>query len=283
MKKLFKIAVNAVAAALMILAAFTFTACRDIKTVEVKLSVYNYTDDKFEEKTLTVDLYRHLAPKTVDNVLAAINDGYYNGTVIYQNSSASSQLMLGEFKVNGEEIVKQADRPIVEGEFSANGLNGSNLVNKKGYVGLWRSFTVDAGAYTKTDAGMDSGTAVWYMPTTTLSSYDGYFAVFAKIDTDNTANSSAFAAIQEIFTDTHYENYEVFYTGESADALTVHVIKTDDLSSDDNYDATEGTYGGVKIYSATGADLVSLNRRTVRIPVSENGNRVVTVTGINIK
>ena len=154
MKKLFKIAVNAVAAAFTILAAFTFTACRDIKTVEVKLSVYNYTDDKFEEKTLTVDLYRHLAPKTVDNVLAAINDGYYNGTVIYQNSSASSQLMLGEFKVNGEEIVKQADRPIVEGEFSANGLNGSNLVNKKGYVGLWRSFTVDAGAYTKTDAGM---------------------------------------------------------------------------------------------------------------------------------
>ena len=51
------------------------------------------------------------------------------------------------------------------GEFSANGLNGSNLVNKKGYIGLWRSFTVDAGAYTKSDAGMDSGTAVWYMPT----------------------------------------------------------------------------------------------------------------------
>ncbi|MBO4594840.1 MAG: hypothetical protein J5697_03970 [Clostridia bacterium] len=148
---------------------------------------------------------------------------------------------------------------------------------------MWRSFTEDAGAYTKTDAGMNSGTAVWYMPTTTLSGYDGYFAVFAKIDMDNEANSSAFAAVQAIFSDTHYENYEVFYTGDSADALTVHVIKTDDLSSDAEYDATEGTYGGVKIYSATGADLVSLNRRTVRIPVSENGNRAVTITGIRIK
>ncbi|MBO4594841.1 MAG: hypothetical protein J5697_03975 [Clostridia bacterium] len=38
-------------------------------------------------------------------------------TVIYQNSSATSQLMLGEFKADGGSIVKQADRPLVEGEF----------------------------------------------------------------------------------------------------------------------------------------------------------------------
>ena len=268
---------------LMVFAAFTFTACRDIKTVEVKFSVYNYTDDKFEEKTLTVNLYRHLAPKTVDNVLSAIKDGYYNDTVVYQNSSATSQLMLGEFKVSGEEITKQADRPMVEGEFSANGLNGSNLVNQKGYIGLWRSYTKDAGSYTKTDTGMNSGTAVWYMPTSTLSSYNGYFTVFAKIDMDSDANSSAFTAIQAIFTGSHYENYEVFYTGESSDELVCHIIKTDDLAEDDNYDADAGTYGGEKIYSATGADLVSLNRRTVRIPVLENGARAVTVTKINIK
>lgn len=283
MKKLFKIFVNVVAMAMTLCAALTFTACRDIKTVEVKLSVYNYTDNKFEEKTLTVDLYRHLAPKTVDNVLAAIKDGYYNDAVVYQFSSPSTLLMLGDFKVNGEEIVKQAERPMVEGEFEYNGLKGSNLVNKKGYIGLWRSYTAVGGSYKKSDVGMNSGTAVWYMPTTTLSSYDGYYAVFAKIDLDSSANSSAFEAVQAIFTDSHYENYEIFYTGESSDALTFHIVRTDDLESEEEYDAEAETYDGEKIYKATGAELVSLNRRTVRIPVSENGKRAVTVTGINIK
>ena len=121
------------------------------------------------------------------------------------------------------------------------------------------------------------------MPTSTISGYDGYFAVFAKFDTDNSANSSALAAVQEIFSGSHYETYEVFYTGVSSDALTLHVILSTDLTEDAEYNATAETYGGEKIYKATGADLVSLNRHTIRVPVTENGKRAATITRITVK
>ena len=282
MKKIFKVLVNVLALCLGVFAAFTMTACKDIKTVEVKLSIYNYTDNAFEEKTLTVDLYRHLAPKTVDNVLSAIKDGYYDGAVAYKNEGAN-YISLGEFKADGDSIVKQADRPTVEGEFKANGVDGSNLSNKKGYVGLWRSYTKDGGSFTVSDSARNSGTAVWYMPTATKADMDGYFAVFGKFDLDSTANSEAFTMMQTVLTGSNYDSYEVFYTGESKDALTVHVIKTSELEIDENYDEAAGSYGGETIYEAKGSDLASFDKHTVYMPKVENGAFAIVVKSVKIK
>ena len=284
MKKIFKIFVNVFAVMLCAIAAITFTACRDIKTVEVNFSVYNYTDSKYEDHVLTVDLYRHLAPKTVDNVISAIEDGYYDGALLYQLVSAGSQLMVGEYKADGTNIVKQADRPTVEGEFSANGLSGSNLVNKKGYIGLWRSYTKDAGTFTKSDSGRNSGSAVWYIPTATISNYDGYFAVFAKVDMDSDANTATYTALQTIFTNSdYYELYDVFYTVGEGDALTLYMIKSSDLEDDDKYDEDAKTYDGQAIFEAKGSDLVSMNMHKIRLPAIKNGKRNATVTSIKLK
>ena len=283
MKKVLKTLVNLFAVAFLAITALSFTACKDIKTVEVKLSVYNYETSAFEDQTLTVDLYRHLAPKTVDNVLSAIKDGYYENALIYKFSNLSSQLMVGDLKADGENIVKQADRDMVEGEFSHNGLNGSNLVNKKGYIGLWRTYTAVGGSYTKSDKGMNSGTAVWYMPTTSLSSYNGYFAVFAKFDTENANNAAAFSAITAIFSGSYYESYDIFYTVGENDAKTLRIIKSADLEEDDLYDEENKTYDGEEIYEAKGSDFVSLNKRTVYIPNVVSGKRAITVTSIKIK
>ena len=282
MKKIIKIFASVIALAIGVFSAFTFSGCRDIKTAEVKLTVYNYTDGKFEDMTLTVDLYRHLAPKTVDNVISAINDGYYNNTVAYK-ISGTNYFMLGEYKADGENIIKQADRPTVEGEFKANGIDGSNLQNKKGYVGLYRSYTADGGSYKVSDSARNSGTAVWYMPTTTKSDMDGYFAVFAKIDLDVTANSDTFAAIQTALTGSNYEEYEVFYTVEENDSLSINIVKSSELETDENYDETANTYYGKAIYEAKGSELVSLNKTTVFMPKIENGTRAVIVKSVKMK
>ena len=69
---------------MIIAACFGLTACEDIKTLEVKVSVYRTTESDYKEYVLPVDLYRHLAPRTVDAVIAAAEEGYYNDTIIYR-------------------------------------------------------------------------------------------------------------------------------------------------------------------------------------------------------
>ena len=47
MKKLFKIAVNFMALALLTLCTFGLAACEDIKRLELDLTIYNFTDKEF--------------------------------------------------------------------------------------------------------------------------------------------------------------------------------------------------------------------------------------------
>jgi len=81
MKKFIKKLVNALAVIMVCVFCFSFVACgEDLKRVEVTFSIYNASEEKLEDKTLSIDLYRHLAPKTVDSILENINNGYYEGT-----------------------------------------------------------------------------------------------------------------------------------------------------------------------------------------------------------
>lgn len=281
MKRLFKLLVNTLAIALCVVGVFTFTGCKDIKTVEINFSVYNFTSEKFEDKTLTVDLYRHLAPKTVDNILTAINDGYYENTIVYKKADATSQVMFGDYKVNGQNIVKNADRPLVEGEFEANGLKGSKLVNEKGVIGLYRSYTADGESYTASDNGRNSGSAVCYMPLNSISSYNGYFTLFAKYDLDNAENSDTIQAITSAFSvTTFYEEYEVFYTVENGDKK-LNIVSEADFS--DYYNDQDETYNGFEVYKAKESDLVSMNRCKIYVPMLKGVNRAVVIKNVKVK
>ena len=76
MKRFSKILVNILAAIMVVVSCSFLVACEDIKVLEVKVNVYNTTDKVMEEKTLTVDLYRHLAPTTVDTIAKYAEEGY---------------------------------------------------------------------------------------------------------------------------------------------------------------------------------------------------------------
>ena len=76
MKRFFKTAVNFIAVAIITLSVFGFSACEDIRKLELDLKIYNFTDSKFydaEDVKFTVELYRHLADETVDAVLDYLN------------------------------------------------------------------------------------------------------------------------------------------------------------------------------------------------------------------
>ncbi|MBO4251830.1 MAG: peptidylprolyl isomerase [Clostridia bacterium] len=292
MKKLFKIAINFMAFVVMAVCAFSFSACEDIETLELSLRVYNYEKSAFyaeNDVKMNVDLYRHLAPKTVDKVIEHVKAGYYNNAIFYKESDYISQIMFGDLKFEDGELKQNLINgklpSEIYGEFEANGTTGSNLVSAKGSIGIWRSYyEADTETYRASSNARNSGRATWYIPTATISSYDGYFCVFAQYDTEDTANAKAISALTTIFSNSdYYTEYVIYYTGEYGD-LTFHAaLKSDWADADTGYDADNKTYNGDTVFEAEGNQLVCYNYRTVRIPNSVSGEITAKVKSIKVK
>lgn len=278
MKKLFKIAVNFMAVAIMTVAAFGLSACEDIKKLELSLSLYDYGSNEFyaeDDVKFSVDLYRHLAPKTVDKVLEHVKAGYYDNVFFYQDSEYSSQIMVGDLKLdeNGKIVQNLIDGKLpseIYGEFKSNGTTGSNLVSSKGSIGIWRSFYEADGNYKVSSSARDSGRATWYIPTAEISGYNGYFCVFAQYDASATANAKALSVINSIISSNSTE-YVIYFTGEYDKTkpdenygLTFHALTKEKFNQD--YDATEETIYGEKLFEADGAQLVCFNKKTIKVP-----------------
>lgn len=291
MKKLFKLAVNFMALALMAVCAFSFSACEDIKKVELKLSLYNYSDSTFyaeDDVKFSVELYRHLAPKTVDKVLEHVKAGYYDNAIFYKETGYSWQIMIGDLKFEDGELKQNLINgklpSEIYGEFEANGTTGSNLVNEKGYIGIWRSYYASDASYKTSSEARNSGRATWYIPTSSISDYNGNFCVFAQYDTEDTANAKAISAISAIFSNSdYYTEYVIYYTGEYGE-LEFHAVKKSEWDdADTGYKSENKTFGADTVFEAEGNQLVSYNYKTVRIPNSVNGGITAKVKNISVK
>lgn len=269
MKRFFKKALCLIMSAIMLVACAGLSACEDIKTLEVKFTV----DETGTEYTLSVDLYRHLAPETCAVIEKRVAEGFYDGMYIYKDESYTKQIMLGDLKSVDGKVTVVKSTETVKGEFEKGGTTGSDLLAKKGYVGLWRDWNAgdNDGSQYKATNGMDSGSATWFLPTEAITNYDGYFCIFAVIDTDDAANSSAFDAMTGIF-DSDYEDYVIYYTGEY-DAekdncgLTSHCV----LESDFNKLTEEEKEN---VFTAEKNQSVAFNKRNVNL--SENA-KIISV------
>ncbi len=280
MKRFKKMFVNVVAVLLLAVMCLGLAACEDIRKIKVTVSVYDSETSAMVEKVLYVDMYRHLAPDTVDAVTACVNEGYYNDAMFYVNGTHSSQIMMGEYKYVNGEVVRNSVKPAIQGEFEKGGTVGSNLVSEEGSIGLWRSWVKNNNSYSVSDDARDSGSSVWYMPTSSISSYNGWFCVFAKVDLDNEDNSETWNLIKAMFSgdDTSYVEYTVYYTGEydankSFDenhGLTFHCVESEDFSLGD------GEY-----FDAENNQYTCYNKYTLKVPVYK-ANNVIKGVGAKI-
>ena len=268
MKKIFGKLVNVVAAVMLAVAVFSFAGCEDIKRAQFEFKVYDASESKYyaaSDVTLDVEFYRHLAPKTVDSVLDKINAKYYDGAIFYVDTAYSNQIMVGDLKYEDGKIVQNlinGKNPAeIYGEFEYNGTSGSNLKSEKGSIGVWRSWYASNTNDYKTNNAMDTGRATLYIPTSSISGYDGYFCVVAKFD----ASSEALSAIKAVFDSVAtYTEYVIYYTGTyDADkkddnyGLTFNAVRADDFDENE----IEG------LFEAEGDQLVCYNKKTVKIPV----------------
>ena len=278
MKRLTKTFANLFVLIMLVLCAFSFTACEDIKTMEITVGVYSTTSEKIEDKTLTVKLYRHLAPNTVDAITSYAKENYYDGATFYINESYSDQIMIGDFKFTNKTLVQNVDannllKPSIKGEFTSAGVKGSDLKNSEGEIGLWRGFY--NGNYKVSDDSRSSGRATWYMPTddTAVAGYDDYFCIFAQFDLENDSDN---IATWELIKNTvktsdseKYEEYAVFYTGEYAvdgelnNGLTYNCMLKADF--DKKIEEDEDFSGS--IFEAEDNQLSTYNKCYIKVPV----------------
>ncbi len=226
-------------ALLMSLSICVFGAgCEDIKTLNVKVSVYDIDNSKFTEKEFEIELYRHLAPETVDAIIGYVKEGYYNDAIFYVDKNYDNQIMLGDLTYNNGTVTQKESKSQVIGEFDLAGVKGSDLTNTLGSVGLWRSFRAK-GSYANSTC-LDTGRQTIYFPLSDISSYNGNFCVFGKFDEDD----EVFNMIQNVFDNSdYYESYMIFYSGEydkddsvKNNGLTFNCIKKADYDVLDDGD-----------------------------------------------
>lgn len=201
------------------------TGCSDIKTLELKVRIYDYENSQAlegEDYVLTVELHRHLAPKTVDGIIDLVEKGYYNNTFFYQTTDLSfdtsnslKKIVVGNLKYENGEIVEQV-APHIEGEFESAGTVGSDFVNNKGYVGLYRSAHVSDASYKTASNSRNSGRGTMYFPLEEILDYDGHYCVFGKFDVEEENNKRVIDALYALFDgdNDNFDEFKVYYTGE---------------------------------------------------------------------
>lgn len=280
MKIFKKIFTCALVCVILAMATFSLTACEDLRTLEINVSVVNVSDATPTDYTLTVKLYRHLAPETVDAIVSYANEGYYDGATFYRDAD-TSVIMTGDFNFDGKTVTKKDEKPAIKGEFNNNGVTGSDLVNEEGYVGLWRNYS----DYTVSEKSRDSGRATIYMPTSAKSAYDGYFCVFGKFDLNDDDNETAWTAIKDVFDSSLYsETYVIYYTGEynnddsvKDNGLTFHCVTSDEYDS-----LTQSEKDDVFTPDVEDGQYKNYAKRNVKLPVFGN-NKTDRVCGAYIK
>lgn len=283
MKRIKKLFVNLIAAVMLVVACLGLVGCKDVRKLELSVQVYDYDAEATKTVTLTVDLYAHLAPKTVDAIEKYVNEGYYDGAIFYQLDGYSSQLMIGDLVDDGGRIVQNDIKPQLPGEFVRGGTVGSNLTSVRGSIGLWRDWYAYDGTY-KANNALDSGRATWYIPTTTstITDYTDWFCVFAQIDLDNTDNATALTKITDAFgSGADVTEFEVYYTGEYDESKV-----NENYGLKFNYEL-EALFDEDEIedlFEAEGAQYNSYNHHTVKVAtVPEVGSFAAKIVSAKMK
>ncbi len=295
MKRFFKIISSLALALIMCLGTVGLVGCgADIRTANLTLQIYDYANSEFyseDDVALSVDLYAHLAPKTVEAMEKYINDGYYDNAIFYQ-IDGYKQIMFGDLKIDGDKleiedngatvnVVLNSIKPKLPGEYEYGGTVGSDLVNKKGSVGLWRGW-YDAGTDWMSSSASDTGRATWFMPTESISSYNSYFCVFGQIDFEKESNTKAFSALNSAFEKDNCTSLIIYYTEKDGGYdptkddynLEFHCVTEEyfDSLEDDEVEA-------LNIFEAEGRQLETFNKYEIKVP----NNSANGLSGAKIK
>lgn len=127
--------------------------------------------------TIKMELYPDKAPNTVENFIALINSGYYNGRTFYnvddehiQAGDGTGSARLSEINPKIEKDSEKYTTYAIKAEAYQNGYTNNDLPLEKGYVAMARS-----------PYAMDSASSEFFITANDFTEYNGYYAAFGKV------------------------------------------------------------------------------------------------------
>ncbi len=94
---------------------------------KIQMTIRNYG-------TLTAELYPEKAPKTVENFLKLVDEGFYSGMIFHR--------VIKGFMIQGggyDEMFAEKDAAAIPGEFRANGFAANDLHHAPGVLSMART------------------------------------------------------------------------------------------------------------------------------------------------
>lgn len=133
----------------------------DGTTLDTALATHEAVIEIKDYGTITLELYGHAAPITVNNFVSLAKGGFYNGLTFHR--IIEGFMMQGGAPNNSSPLVSS-----IPGEFSANGYV-NNLLHKRGVISMARSSV------------MDSATSQFFIMHEDYPSLDGKYAAFGIV------------------------------------------------------------------------------------------------------
>ncbi len=119
---------------------------------------------------MDIELYPEIAPKTVENFLKYVDDGFYDG-IVFHRIIKGFMAQVGGYTFNQERMEigeKEATYPSITGEFKSNGFE-NNLLHEKGVISMARTMI------------KNSATSQIFIMTARAPHLDGEYAAFGKV------------------------------------------------------------------------------------------------------
>ena len=119
-----------------------------------------------DDRAIHLELYRDLAPTTVDNFLKLVDKNFYDG-VIFHRIIMDFMVQAGGFTVEGNQIIQKESQKTIKGEFTNNGFE-NNLKHTLGVISMART------------SDPNSASSQFFICTATAIHLDGDYAAFGK-------------------------------------------------------------------------------------------------------
>jgi len=158
MKKKAKIFIGFIFILACLSSVLIFSGCGSKKNQKVQVEMEN-------GDTFVIELYPEYAPKTVDNFIKLVSEGFYDGLTFHRVIDGF-MAQGGGFDANGVE--KPADS--IYGEFANNGYTKNTLKHTRGVVSMARIGNMN-----------DSASSEFFIMYNSAPGLDGDYAAFGKV------------------------------------------------------------------------------------------------------
>ena len=117
---------------------------------------------------IRLELFPNVAPISVENFVTYVEEGFYDG-VVFHRVIKGFMIQAGGFtEQDGQGIYKTPTHPMIQGEFSSNGVR-NELKHRKGVLSMARS------------DDPNSGSSQFFICTAASSDLDGKYAAFGRV------------------------------------------------------------------------------------------------------